>query len=105
MKIYYIGVCTGTPRENPWPGRNWKLTPTLQVIRNTPKPAHELCVVKDLASFNYFQRSTVGEFLTMFSGAVAERTGPASRQDIEEQCTPSLSLLDSAHQLIHTLPP
>lgn len=44
--------------------------------------------MKDLSSFSYFQRSTVGEFLTMFSGTVAERTGPASRQDIEEQCTP-----------------
>ncbi|PWW76789.1 v-snare-like protein [Tuber magnatum] len=62
MKIYYIGV-----------------------IRNAPKPAHELVSVKDLNSFSIFQRSTVSEFLTMFSGTVAERTGPASRQDIEEQ--------------------
>lgn len=84
------------PSENPWPvglaRQNRKLTPKLQVIRNTPKPAHELCAVKDLTSFSYFQRSTVGEFLTMFSGTVAERTGPASRQDIEEQCNLLLPL-------------
>jgi synaptobrevin family protein YKT6 len=62
MKIYYIGV-----------------------IRNAPKPAHELVSVKDLNSFSFFQRNTVSEFLTMFSGTIAERTGPASRQDVEEQ--------------------
>ncbi|PUU81675.1 putative snare protein [Tuber borchii] len=62
MKIYYIGV-----------------------IRNAPKPAYELVSVKELSSFSFFQRSTVSEFLTLFSGTVAERIGPASRQDIEEQ--------------------
>jgi len=62
MRLYYIGI-----------------------LRNTPKPAHELVAVKDLSTFSYFQRSTVDEFLTMFSGTVAERTAPATRQDIEEQ--------------------
>lgn len=95
MKIYYIGVRIRFP--SPVRGamrtrghiqaEQEEADSNSQVIRNT-KPAHELCAVKDLSSFSYFQRSTVGEFLTMFSGTVAERTGPASRQDIEEQCTP-----------------
>lgn len=62
MKLYYVGL-----------------------IRNDPKPAHELCSVTELSSFSFFQRSTVGEFLSMFAGTVAERTAPGSRQDIEEQ--------------------
>ncbi|KAF8473145.1 snare protein-like protein ykt6 [Kalaharituber pfeilii] len=62
MKIYYIGI-----------------------LRNDPKPAHELCAVNELSSFSYFTRSSIAEFLTFFSGNVAERTGPAQRQDIQEQ--------------------
>ncbi|KAI5794382.1 synaptobrevin [Peziza echinospora] len=62
MKIYYIGI-----------------------IRNDPKPALEITSVNDLSSFSYFTRASVAEFLTFFSGNVAERTGPAQRQDVQEQ--------------------
>jgi len=62
MKLYYIGI-----------------------IRNDPKPAHELVSVAELSSFSFFQRSTVSEFLSMFAGTVAERIAPGARQDIEEQ--------------------
>jgi len=62
MKLFYIGM-----------------------IRNDPKPAHELVSVKSLDSFSYFQRGAVGEFLTLFAGTVAERVSPGTRQDIEEQ--------------------
>ena len=55
------------------------------MIRNDPKPAHELVSVKSLDSFSYFQRTAVSEFLTLFAGTVAERVSPGTRQDIEEQ--------------------
>jgi len=62
MKIYYIGI-----------------------LKNESKPAHELCVEKDLSSFSRFTRSNYGEFMTLFSKTVAERTRPGQRQDVEEQ--------------------
>jgi len=62
MKIYYIGI-----------------------LKNEEKPAHELAVEKDLNSYSRFTRSNYGEFMTLFSKTVAERTRPGQRQDIEEQ--------------------
>jgi len=62
MKIYYIGV-----------------------IRNETKPAYELCCEKDLSSYSRFTRDNYGEFMTLFSKTVAERTKPGQRQDIHEQ--------------------
>ncbi|KAF1987288.1 snare-like protein [Aulographum hederae CBS 113979] len=62
MKILYIGV-----------------------LKNETKPAVELCVERDLNSYSRFTRSSVGEFMTLFSKTVAERTRPGQRQDIEEQ--------------------
>jgi len=38
-----------------------------------------------LGSFSYFQRATIGEFLSFFSSNVAERTVPGQRQDVQEQ--------------------
>ncbi|KAI5782699.1 Longin-like domain-containing protein [Geopyxis carbonaria] len=55
------------------------------IFRNETKPAYELVKEKELSKFGIFERGTVAEFLTMFAGTVAERTGPATRQDIEEQ--------------------
>ena len=49
-----------------------------QIIRNNPRPAHKLAVVKSLDKFTYFQRSRVGEFLSM----VAERVPPGRHQVI-----------------------
>jgi len=79
MKLYYIGVGTCAPHPDA------ELTPPLQIIRNDPKPAHELVSVTNLDSFSYFQRMAVSEFLSMFAGTVAERIAPGARQDIEEQ--------------------
>ncbi|KAI9773193.1 MAG: palmitoyltransferase [Candelina submexicana] len=92
MKIYYIGI-----------------------LKNEQKPAHELCVEKDLSSYSRFTRDkyahpspndltlshntgipralitihlqphSYGEFMTLFSKTVAERTRPGQRQDIEEK--------------------
>ncbi|MCJ1368565.1 palmitoyltransferase [Acarospora aff. strigata] len=62
MKIYYIGV-----------------------LKNEEKPATELCVEKDLSSYSRFTRDSYGEFMSLFSKTVAERTKPGQRQDIEEK--------------------
>ncbi|KAL9618638.1 MAG: hypothetical protein Q9160_006679 [Pyrenula sp. 1 TL-2023] len=55
------------------------------VLKNDISPARELTVEKDLSSFSRFTRDSYGEFMTMFSKTVSERTRPGSRQDIEEK--------------------
>ncbi|KAK7519160.1 Longin-like domain-containing protein [Phyllosticta citricarpa] len=62
MKILYIGI-----------------------LKNEQQPAVELCAERELSTYSRFTRSSVGEFMTMFSKTVAERTKPGQRQDIEEQ--------------------
>ncbi|KAK9481395.1 Longin-like domain-containing protein [Lipomyces japonicus] len=61
MKLYYIGI-----------------------FRNSSKPSQELCAGKELSSFSFFERKSVGEFMTFFSNTVAERTLPSQRQSVEE---------------------
>ncbi|KAI4733981.1 AAA-domain-containing protein, partial [Aureobasidium sp. EXF-12298] len=62
MKILYIGI-----------------------LKNEEKPAVELCAERDLSSYSRFTRSSVGEFMSLFTKTVAERTKPGQRQDVEEQ--------------------
>ncbi|KAG8631200.1 hypothetical protein KVT40_000340 [Elsinoe batatas] len=62
MKILYIGI-----------------------LKNEDKPAVELCAERDLSSYSRFTRTSVGEFMSLFSKTVAERTRPGQRQDVEEQ--------------------
>ncbi|KAI9695240.1 MAG: palmitoyltransferase [Bogoriella megaspora] len=62
MKILYIGI-----------------------LKNEQKPAIELCAERDLSSYSRFTRTSVGEFMSLFSKTVAERTKPGQRQDVEEQ--------------------
>lgn len=62
MKLHYIGI-----------------------IKNESKPAHELVAEKDLSAYSRFTKNSYGEFMTLFSKTVAERTRAGQRQDIEEQ--------------------
>ncbi|KAF4306590.1 palmitoyltransferase [Botryosphaeria dothidea] len=62
MKILYIGI-----------------------LKNEQKPAVELCAERELSTYSRFTRASVGEFMTLFSKTVAERTQPGQRQDVEEQ--------------------
>ncbi|KAI9841093.1 MAG: palmitoyltransferase [Sclerophora amabilis] len=89
MKLYYIGI-----------------------LKNEERPAHELCAVKDLNSYSRFTRDksgslsprrrapcgtttgeegladsvlSYGEFMSLFSKTLAERTRPGQRQDVEEK--------------------
>ena len=61
MKIYYIGI-----------------------FRSDPEKALELSAVKDLSQFGYFERSSVGQFMTFFAETVATRTTAGQRQSVEE---------------------
>ena len=61
MKIYYIGV-----------------------FRSDATKALELAETKDLSQFGYFERSSVGQFMTFFAETVATRTGAGQRQSVEE---------------------
>lgn len=60
MKIYYIGVLKSADE------------------------AVELASAKDLSSFSFFERSSVGQFMSFFSGTIAARTPKGQRQSIEE---------------------
>ncbi|KAK7743131.1 palmitoyltransferase [Cytospora paraplurivora] len=62
MKLHYIGI-----------------------IRNATTPSYELVSEKELSSYSRFTRNNYGEFMTVFSRTVAERTRPGQRQDVEEQ--------------------
>ncbi|KAH8193818.1 hypothetical protein TruAng_012015 [Truncatella angustata] len=86
MKLHYIGI-----------------------IQNEQKPGVELVAEKELSAYSRFTRNkydtlarpyrclgrshgvmrkranSYGEFMTMFSKTVAERTRPGQRQDVEEQ--------------------
>jgi synaptobrevin family protein YKT6 len=62
MKLYYVGV-----------------------LDNTKKPALQLCAAHELSDFSRFTRNEYGNFMTMISKTVAERTGPGQRQSVEEQ--------------------
>jgi synaptobrevin family protein YKT6 len=57
----------------------------VQILKNEQKPAIELCAERDLSSYSRFTRTSVGEFMSLFSKTVAERTKPGQRQDVEEQ--------------------
>ncbi|KAI9832702.1 MAG: palmitoyltransferase [Phylliscum demangeonii] len=62
MKLHYIGI-----------------------IKNEERPAFELCCEKDLSAYSRFTRDNYGEFMSVFSKTVAERTKPGQRQDVEER--------------------
>ncbi|KAF4126819.1 synaptobrevin-like protein YKT6 [Geosmithia morbida] len=78
------------------------------IIRNISTPAHEIVAEKELSAYSRFTRNkcvplssvpyslpptltradgycSYGEFMSLFSKTVAERTKPGQRQDVEEQ--------------------
>lgn len=54
------------------------------MLDNTKKPALQLCAATDLNEFSRFTRTEYGNFMTMISKTVAERTGAGQRQSVEE---------------------
>ena len=67
---------------------------TIVILRNDVTPAALLASAQDLSTFGFFQRSSVGEFMTFFAKTIAERTQAGQRQDVEENstCPPSVFL-------------
>ena len=45
----------------------------------------QLCSAMDLSNFGFFQRGSVGEFITFFARTIVERTPSGTRQSIKEQ--------------------
>ncbi|KAF9995078.1 palmitoyltransferase [Entomortierella chlamydospora] len=56
----------------------------IYVVRNNVKPAKAITDAKDLASFGFFQRSSIAEFMTFMAQTISEKTQPGQRQSIEE---------------------
>ncbi|KAL5114464.1 palmitoyltransferase [Pleosporales sp. CAS-2024a] len=54
------------------------------IFKNDAPPAHELAAERDLSSYGRFTRGTISEFMTFSGGAIAQRTPPGKRQDVEE---------------------
>eukprot|EP00052_Salpingoeca_macrocollata_P030577 m.320106 g.320106 ORF g.320106 m.320106 type:complete len:196 (+) comp23770_c0_seq1:206-793(+) len=50
-----------------------------------PQNCRLLASAKDLSSFGYFQRGSVGEFMEFFSKTLADRTAEGARQSVQEQ--------------------
>lgn len=46
--------------------------------------ATPLCSASDLTSFSFYQKGSVGEFMSFFSKTVAERTSQGQRQSVQE---------------------
>ncbi|KAJ7042342.1 snare protein YKT6 [Mycena alexandri] len=47
-------------------------------------PSTLLATINDLSSFSFYQKGSVGEFMTFFSKTVAERTPQGQRQSVQE---------------------
>ncbi|KAB5591163.1 Synaptobrevin [Ceratobasidium theobromae] len=58
---------------------------SLAVFHVDEGKATSLVSATDLSTFSFYQRSSVSEFLSFFSGTVAERTPAGQRQSIQEK--------------------
>ncbi|RXK36734.1 prenylated SNARE protein Ykt6p [Tremella mesenterica] len=56
----------------------------LSVTPTTPPQANVLGASQDLSSFSFYQRGSVGEFMTFFTKTVAERTPVNQPSSVEE---------------------
>ena len=89
MRVYYLGVRTASQPSPPPPSPPSNKLPAcvcvFQIIRNDVTPSIEMVAEKDLSDYGRFHRSSIGEFMTLFSKTFAERTRPGVRQAVEEQ--------------------
>ncbi|KAG0306055.1 palmitoyltransferase [Dissophora globulifera] len=58
----------------------------LYILKKEQPPQHTTTVASamDLSSFGYFQRGSIGEFMTFMAQTIADKTHPGQRQSIEE---------------------
>lgn len=58
---------------------------SLAVVLAPPSaPTATLCQASDLSSFSFYQKGSVGEFMSFFTKTVAERTAQGARQSVQE---------------------
>ncbi|KAN0131718.1 Longin-like domain containing protein [Lactarius tabidus] len=58
---------------------------SLAVVLAPPSgPSATLCSASDLSSFSFYQKGSVGEFMSFFTKTVAERTPQGARQSVQE---------------------
>ncbi|KAJ6551509.1 snare protein YKT6 [Mycena capillaripes] len=58
---------------------------SISVLQTPPSGASTLLTTaNDLSSFSFYQKGSVGEFMTFFSKTVAERTPQGQRQSVQE---------------------
>lgn len=58
---------------------------SISVLQTPPSSASTLLTTaNDLSSFSFYQKGSVGEFMTFFSKTVAERTPQGQRQSVQE---------------------
>lgn len=58
---------------------------SISVVLTPPSGACAvLTSASDLSSFSFYQKGSVGEFMTFFSKTVAERTPQGQRQSVQE---------------------
>ena len=58
---------------------------SLAVVLAPPQQSSTILVqASDLSTFSFYQRGSVGEFLTFFSKTIAERTPQGQRQSVQE---------------------
>ncbi|NXX21082.1 YKT6B protein, partial [Podargus strigoides] len=58
---------------------------SLSVLYKGDPKVHLLKAAYDVSTFNFFQRSSVQEFMTFTSQLIVERSGPGSRASVKEQ--------------------
>jgi synaptobrevin family protein YKT6 len=58
---------------------------SISVVLAPPSgPSSVLSSSSDVSSFSFYQKASVGEFLTFFSKTVVERTAQGQRQSVQE---------------------
>ena len=58
---------------------------SLAVVLAPPSgPSATLCQASELSSFSFYQKGSVGEFMSFFTKTVAERTSQGQRQSVQE---------------------
>eukprot|EP00126_Sphaerothecum_destruens_P004076 Sdes_comp17975_c0_seq2m7231 len=57
---------------------------SIMIFHKSGNQVRELACETDLQSFGFFQRSSIGEFMTFISKTLAERTCAGNRQTVEE---------------------
>ncbi|CCJ29958.1 unnamed protein product [Pneumocystis jirovecii] len=56
----------------------------IAVLRNDEKPAQELASAVNLSSFGFFLRSSISEFMILFSRMIAEETQAGQRKSFDQ---------------------